>query len=825
MDWSRYLYILFLLPVVPVLLYLAFHSKDYLLDPKDTSKQPLKELFFLVAILVFGMLAIYWNFYSGAAVFAYKDVGSDTLEQYLPFYINLIRSVRSGSLGFWNFQYGLGASFMSFQSWTLDPFNLVLIPLGLMLGESHIGLILMIVHSLRILVSGVVFDRLLTYYCKTPLARILGASVFALSGYLLLWGQHYWLGTPYVMTALLLLALERLLDGKGVPSYLFVVACVAVSILMGTYSGYMVLLFAAPYALVRSAYVADSPREFLSLFGRLALPAICGCLISALTVIPYASLLVSESTRISSSGSGPILDTITRFLSANIPLSWIPLILSRFLGASLVSAGVPIPETVAPPTELLPYVNTYEVLVAGASCALFILIGLHAHWAFREGTVRDRVMFVVTAIFVGLYSFNLFLPALSNALAAAKYRSSFVLVVVFAITIAVAWEKRIILEAPSRPVLVISIFATLAVCAWSLLATQNGRLDCLAFIGLTALLFVVLWKMKDSPQREALVICAAMLVIASVMVDGFFTTNNRGFAEVEDVPGMTAKDADTLGALAFIRKGDSSHCRVEKLYTDWTHLSDSLVQNYSGISSYNSTIDADLADFYRTVWPEVVPGDSAYQIFEADPLEPELLSFLGVRYLLSHEPLSEDWLEPVHQEGDVYVYENKQGTSLLTLYDKAVSEDELRKIENPADRRALLADTIVVADVAGVSPAIPEATDKPSGAQPALVSLKGQTLEASSSSDRNALACLSVPYSDCWRVLVDGKPAKTFRANVGFVGFELPAGQHSVRASFVPPRVEIAAGVSLFGLVLAIACAPAYRKERPSAEAGHFARA
>ena len=228
MDWSQYVY-LAAAAVLAVVVAFVFAR----LVPRLSSREPkigLLETVLLAGVIVVGLFTVYGRIYLGGATFAYWDTGSDTIEQYVPFYVNLIDNVREGHAGFWNFEFGLGTSALNYQSWLLDPFNLVLVPLGVVLGDAAIAPLLVFVQSLKVLVSGLLFDRLLTRYCETPLARILGSAIFSFGGYLMLWGQHYWLGSVYVLFVVTVLQFERLRERSSAPRLCCAALVVAISV-------------------------------------------------------------------------------------------------------------------------------------------------------------------------------------------------------------------------------------------------------------------------------------------------------------------------------------------------------------------------------------------------------------------------------------------------------------------------------------------------------------------------------------------------------------------------------------------------------------------
>ena len=364
MAWSDYIYLAPLALCAAALFALVVRTAPRLCAPSRTMTRD--EALVLSLVTALGLAVIYGRFYLGETLFAYSDVGSDTLEQYVPYYLNMLDSVRDGSLGAWNFEYGLGTSFMSYQSWTLDPFNLVLVPLGLLLGDAHLAIALVVVQSLKIVACAFVADRLLSFYCETPLARLVGASLLSFGGYLVLWGQHYWIGSIYVMALVVLLLLELLREKWTVPRFAGLALGTAVSIVMSTYSGFMIMLFAAIYAALRTLHFAAGRgvAGFARMYGALALPVVCGILMAMVTLVPYAMLMLGDSSRVTGGGESA-LSRAVEYATSFAPASWVPVVLSRLLGSSLISSGEPIPDAVMAPTEQFPYVNVYEIITLG----------------------------------------------------------------------------------------------------------------------------------------------------------------------------------------------------------------------------------------------------------------------------------------------------------------------------------------------------------------------------------------------------------------------------------------------------------------------------
>lgn len=63
----------------------------------------------------------------------------------------------------------------------------------------------------------------------------------------------------------------------------------------------------------------------------------------------------------------------------------------------------------------------------------------------------------------------------------------------------------------------------------------------------------------------------------------------------------------------------------------------------------------------------------------------------------------------------------------------------------------------------------------------------------------------SIVYDEGWTVLVDGNPVETFAIGKGFIGFDVPAGSHTVTMTFFPKGLKIGLIISGVSLLLLIA--------------------
>lgn len=778
--------------------------------PRLVSREPSVRAFergTLVALLLWGFVVVYGSFLIEGAYFAYRDTGLDTVDLYVPFYLNLIDAVRDGTLGAWNFQYGLGASVLSYQSWLLDPFNVVLVPLGLILGDANISVALAVTQGAKIVFAGIIFDCLLTRYCETPLARIIGSLCYAFSGYLILWGQHYWIGAAPVLFPLVLILLERLRESWSVSRFVSVAAVVAVCLGSSPYTGFMILFCSAVYMLLRLVHFAEEKHILRSVLHgtvRLLIPVLCGCLVACVTLVPYATYLFGETARLSTSEDASLIARAAGYASEFVPLRWIPAIVSRFLGNGLITSGGSYPAELIPSTDSFPNVNCYEFVSLGFGALSIVLLTQFAHWALRGASSRDRVLICVGAALVALYCVNSFLPALLNIFSAPRFRSSFALAVPVCLAMSVGWERRVQTREVARIPLLVGAAVTLAAIAWSAWSTVDGTALCLIYIAVVfvgCFLMLMYCRMPDAPL-VLLALCSAVFV--GMLSDAFFVTNNRLVCTEEDFPAANQEvDANTRAALSWIASQDESFYRVEKTYSNWCMYNDSLVQGYRGVNGYNSTGDGDILSYFKVFWPESLGVAGFTQYFSASSNPLALLDDLGVRYLLSREEQPEPY-ELVATFGNVNVYRN-EGASILRGGGSAISESSVLSIESAAERRHVLGNGVVIPDE--ILESLPELGK---GTVEAISSLEsGGIIAGAVSAEGDAVVRLSIPYSQGWVLTVDGERVDTFRVDFGFVGFVVGEGTHSIEAHYEIPGLTLGAALAVAGLVAGAASAGA----------------
>lgn len=794
MKWSEYTYLAAAAVAACALFILIIR---YMRDLSAPSKRrTTKELVFLAALLAVALFVIYGNYYLGNYFFAYTigDTGSDTVEQYVPFYANLIGNVQDDTFSFWNFwsfEYELGVNATSYQSWLFDPFNLLVVPLGLILGGSGLPFALLVTHTVKIVLSAFLFDHLLTRYCETPVARILGSTLYALCGFMIINGQHYWLGSVFPLFTFLVLMFELYLEKMTAPRFLGVTAAVAIMMGWTAYVAFMILLYEAIFLLLKIPSTLDriTPKAYLMTILRLVAPVVCGILVAGALFVPYAYFLLVETSRTSASSS--MLERIASSLSTFIPFDWFLGMLSRFLGSCQLTTGLESVDGLITATEATDYSRNfiYEFIFFGYSCGAFVLLSQFFHWIFTERPRRTKILVSVGTALILLYCVNYFLPTLFTAMVRLQFRSSFILAAPICIAMALGFEKRILPGKVAWKPLLAAAALTIAVLLWSFINTRTSHLisfvDIITFVIAVAALALALNK---PAWRPALTACFAACLVASTTFDGFMGTNLRIHVAGDYFPlsGVGNVGNQTEAALDYLKERDKTFYRVDKTYLTWVPANDSLIQHYASVSAYNSTPDAEVDEFYKKLWHEAISPWAYYsQGYWYDRDRPDILQLLDVKYILSLEPIDYSWCELITNVKGTYIYRNKYAESIATVRQHVVRKSTADALPDPASRRELLTTSIIVPDeIAAKLTNFTGEAAQPAPATSQFVEDGIGHMSGTISCDQNSVVCLSIPHTGTWHIFVDGKEVETFTADYGFIGFTLAAGDHEITASY-----------------------------------------
>ncbi|MBN1936405.1 MAG: YfhO family protein [Anaerolineae bacterium] len=188
----------------------------------------------------------------------------------------------------------------------------------------------------------------------------------------------------------------------------------------------------------------------------------------------------------------------------------------------------------------------------------------------------------------------------------------------------------------------------------------------------------------------------------------------------------------------------------------------------------------------------------------------QIFDLLGVRYLLSAEPLAEHERLKLVYDGEIHIYER---TPLPRAYltgayqvidDKQTLLEQLGNPKTPSRRLVLLETT----------PSIPSDDQVPPG-NAQIVVYQANRVEVKTAAQSAQLLVLSDTLYPGWKAFVDGREMPIYRANYAFRAVAVPSGEHTVSFTYQPSLFYVGAWISLSSVgILVIVAGAAWWKSK-----------
>jgi len=222
----------------------------------------------------------------------------DGIAQHYPIMHEFQRLLHQGGLGNltgWSWTYGIGADKLTTLAYYVlgDPFAYVLALLPNRLLETGYGWMVIA----RLYASGLAFLALAHNHHFRPGSQLLGAVIYAFSGYSLMIGYHHpFFLLPMISFPLLLVGINWILQGR---SWSLLGIMTGLTILSNFYFAYVLGLGCLIYILIRYAHCRQAGTlkvRPLQVISRSLLAAVGGLLLSAALLVPSA-LMMLNSTR------------------------------------------------------------------------------------------------------------------------------------------------------------------------------------------------------------------------------------------------------------------------------------------------------------------------------------------------------------------------------------------------------------------------------------------------------------------------------------------------------------------------------------------------
>ena len=729
-------------------------------------------------------LCIYWRYIFGGDLPVFNDSGNDTWQQYTMHYQTIVNHIRRGSFSWWDFTNGFGTNMFNLN--LFDPSLILLYLLGVITGPEYMVYYLVWIQLGRILLAGFAMYHLLGYYSFSAKAKLLGAYIYGLNGFLIVWGQHYQFGMITVYVPVLLFLLERSLQKKKItPLFPLMVCATAV---YSTYLAYMSMILVGFYLIARLLMMEhEKTKAKVKLFFASCGSILLGVGMSLMVLLPTAAVIFGVSARMESDTSliSRILDGLTLY-----PNVYYETLLDRFFSSNLRGMAV---ENVS---GYAGYLNYYEDPVTFTS-TLFVFLGvqyLFLLWRTKYTTRRKVIGYAIAAM-IGL---ALVLPLggiIFNGFTEPFSRYTFIFIPIFVIV--TAWMVDWLMETGKISYVGLILTTLLMIKVYhagydrAFFVGHKTNASILAMTGeIMAGVILCMGLVKTQTFQKGLYSLLLLAVVVNMVSEGNACFVERVALKKGDSSYFgELYSRDIRQALNYLRATDPEFYRVEKTYVGATACMDSLAQEYRGISTYNSTMNGNLKDFVQTCYPALMYSDTNHYQFAKVAQDSDFAAFCGIRYVISRSgDMQQYGYRLITQFGDIYLYRNTKSASVASVQTNTISEESFRQMCAKGEEGIeILSKAVVLEDGENYfdSDEIPEDTNT------SRVFLNAPEKESEITgwvnSEEDGYLVFKIPFENGWKIYVDGQEQEIEKADLGFQGVKISAGSHSLHLEFTPP--------------------------------------
>jgi uncharacterized membrane protein YfhO len=745
---------------------------------------------------------IFRDFLFGNAVLLYKDIGSDSLIDYYPWFVHFSDYIRNEGFPSWSFAVGMGQDIFYLAGYLLlDPVT--------WLPKSLIAPALVYQHLAKIVVAGFFFFRFLRLRDLELPASLLGSLLLCFSAYMTMGSCWYILADEVVCFSALLLAAEQAINrGRW---YLLTLAVGLVGFL-GSFQLYLCALLLLFYVPARHfEQYGWQPSRVLRTCLLLSGAAALGLGVGAFITVPNF-IAILNSPR--GSGTASEVTTLSSFpvFGLESQLHYLTAILRSFAN-DLLGAG----------DGFKGWINYFEAPIT--YCGLICLALVPQ--AFVGATRRQRIIYALLLMALLLPTLFPWFRHLFWLFQGNYYRTYSLFWIFAVITLSLTAFSHYLkgralnlwLLAATTIVFVVILYVPIE----DLQARINPPLKLRAAIIL--ILYGTILAVGQLLKRNKLAGWLIVAVASVELIQFNRTTVNRPTVTKQELKERVGYNDETIDAVRDIKASDGSFFRISKPRpsgsTVWTSLNDAMVFGYYGTSAYNSFNNVNYTNFLVAV--NAMPSGAEHNTRWAIGLlnDPVLSTFACEKYALVDDPVLYQTIlqyEFVRRYDINYLFRNQLFLPLGLTYNRAMTEEVFRQLPAKEKSEALLRMVVVAneneAARHGLSLLTPDkvAQEMETSFADAVSSRRNTALNLTAFRqnqiagtvrlDQKSLLVLQTPFDRGWRAYQDGQAAPTLKADIGLLGVALDAGEHKVELRYRTPFLRTAFAVSLVSLLI-----------------------
>ena len=793
---------------------ILFCKRKSNINPESKFITPKRSVLIFILLEFLILWYVYFDFLILNKYFLFKDIGSDTINYAYTNFIQISRYLRQSGIPGWAFNQGIGQNIYPFMLG--EPFANILY----IAGENHLHKVIIYVEACKILLGGFFFYLFLLKIKINPTISIVGAVMFSMSSYMILGGSWYQFSTEAVYAALMLYSYEKYLQDHNPLLLPIPFALIASYQPFNLYWYGLLILF---YALIRFENKIMS-RNFYIHVSKVTGFAFLGAFTAAIFLFPnlhqyiYSSRVLGESSLqthlsdmaiLSYAGTVESLTVIARLFSndllgnGNLFSGWDNYLESPMLYTGLISLLL-FPQYIAQNSK-----NKKKIIILLCACIPFFFpFFRYALWLFTGNYYRT-------------YSFIISMMLLIGSLKALQ---------------------RFYINKTINYKLLVYTFCVLSCGLFVIFFSNDIEMTnniTFLIVGLlsayTAIIFAV--KKLGSPywlNGLLIIIIIEAALFAKITVSDRIALTPSDFQKGKNYKGIT------IDALNEINKIDDGFFRITKDYfsnnTYEISYNDSKVQNYYGISSYNSFNQWNYVRFLDRV-NVINANDTQSTIWIKGPNSRLLLlSLLGSKYYFAMEPISEIgqmYFRKKISIKNLTVYENENVLPLGFAYTRIAAESDHQKLSSFQKdvnilKLCILSDQdFVQFEDSYISSDIKKYPNYTLDEYSRDINiLKENSFKTSYFSDNlikgdifldmPGILFFSIPFDEGWEILVNDQTINPLRINYGFLGIPLGSGKYSISLNFFPPWLKSGCFVSFISLLFYLYFIKIYRRNNGS---------
>jgi uncharacterized membrane protein YfhO len=764
-----------------------------------------KELYYLLGLILISCYLIFSDFISFKKIYLFRDIGSDSINIYFPWLTNY--SDINGVPG-WSFSQGMGQNV--FPIWLGDFFSDFLT----LFDKSKIPYGLAFMEILKIFLSGLVFYKFLKEVKLSNFSALIFSILFSFSGFIILGGCWAIFSTEALYIAIILYGFERWLNYQKFFWFVFGIMCLA----------FLQPFLLLPYTIVLSTYICaryfdihevTSKTFFIFIIKTIGLASI-GVAISCYQLLPDA-LQYLESPRVGGESSFfAKLQQQSMFGLADDALRFTTTF--RAFGSDMIGTG----------SNFRGWQNYLEAPLF--YCGIFCLVAFPQF--FSSLTNRQKWFYgSITALFCTPILFPYFRYAFW-AFSGDYFRAFSLVIVIFMVMFsarAISYiEKNNKINKVVLAVTVLVLLFLLYTPANQFKPAVNTSLR--SIVTLLILTYAaLLYGLSTTTSFKS--ISKTVLIILCFFEVAYFssiTVNKRDVVTGSMLKDKVGYNDYSVESIAYLKNIDKGFFRTNKDYSSGlaihSSINDAKVQNFYGTSSYYSFNQKNYIKFLGDLNVIDVKDENSTRWAKGLGDRPILFSLASGKYWLSKRTdraVVNMGFDSIAKFGDVTVYKNKFALPFGFTYDKAIGEDEFKKL-SPTQKDFCLLRACIIGNEDKSTFTFLKPFNVADTVAPitfdnyiAYVNeLKKENFVISKFTDNNIIGSVnvneaktlffSIPFDEGWHVKVNGADAKLYRINAGLTGLPITKGNNKVELMFEPRLKKLGLNITISGLIILI---------------------